>query len=73
MVHLPRGALSSTPPTAAAAERLAPLIEMTFRATWMLATRMCNEMLDDGRGEELKALICGARGLQQELLGAEPE
>ena len=52
------------------AGRLAPLIEGTFRATYMLASRMRDEMLDAGRGEELDALIRTARELQDELTGA---
>ena len=55
------------------AGRLAPLIERTFRATYMLASRMRDEMLGAGRGEELDALIRGARELQNELTGAASE
>ena len=49
--------------------RIAPLIERTFRATYMLATRMRDEMLGAGREEELEALIRTARELQDELTG----
>lgn len=52
---------------------LAPLIERTFRATYMLAGRMRDEMLGAGRGQELDALIRAARELQDELTGAAPE
>ena len=52
---------------------LAPLIERTFRATYMLAGRMRAEMLDAGRGGELDALIRAARELQDELTGAASE
>ena len=55
------------------AGRLAPLIERTFRATYMMASRMRDEMLDGGRGEELDALIRAARELQHELTGVAPE
>lgn len=55
------------------AARLAPLIEVTFRATYMLASRMRGEMLDAGRGEELETLIRAARELQDELTGAAPK
>ncbi|MDE0031854.1 MAG: hypothetical protein OXU75_01760 [Deltaproteobacteria bacterium] len=55
------------------AVRLAPLIERTFRATYMLAGRMRGEMLDAGRGGELEALIRAARELQDELTGAASE
>ena len=56
----------------AAGDRLAPLIEMTFRATYIMATKMRGEMLDAGREEELDELIAAARGLQDEVLGGEP-
>lgn len=55
------------------AARLAPLIERTFRATYMLASRMRDEMLDAGRVEDLDALIRTARELQDELTGAASE
>ena len=55
------------------AGRLAPLIEITFRAAYMLAGRMRDEMLDRGRGEELDALVRAARELQHELTGVAPE
>ena len=55
------------------AGRLAPLIERTFRATYMLANRMRDEMLDAGCGEELDMLIRTARELQDELTGTAPE
>ena len=48
--------------------RLAPLIERTFRYTYMLATKMRGEMRDGGRDEELEGLIGAARGMQDELL-----
>ena len=48
--------------------RLAPLIERMFRTTYILASRLRNEMLDAGKQEELDALIAAARGLQDELL-----
>lgn len=54
-------------------ERLAPLIKRTFRATYILATRMRDEMLEAGRGEELETLIRTARGLQDELTGGASE
>ena len=51
-----------------ARERLAPLIERTFRYAWMVATSMCGDMLAAGRGEELEALIADARALQDDLV-----
>ena len=49
-------------------DRLAPLIERTFRYSYMLATRMRDDMRTNGQDEELNALIDTARALQQELL-----
>ena len=51
-------------------DRLAPLIEMTFRATYIMATKMRDEMLDAGRKKELDELVAAARGLQEEMLTA---
>ena len=50
-------------------ERLALLIERTFRYTYMMATKMRDEMRDAGRGEEMEAFIGAARTLQDQLLG----
>ena len=44
-----------------------PLIEMTLRATWIMATKMRGEMLDAGRGEELDELVAAARALRAEV------
>ena len=65
-------AMEAGPPPSAAGDRLAPLIEMTFRATYVMATKMRDEMLDAGRKEELDELVAAARGLQDEILGGEP-
>ena len=54
---------------AAPGDRLAPLIERTFRYTHVLVTAMRGRMIDAGRGAELEALVRGARGLQDDLLG----
>ena len=54
-------------------DRLAPLVERTFRYTYMMATKMREEMSAAGRGEEMEALIRAARGLQDELLGGASE
>lgn len=53
-------------------DRLAPLIERTFRYGYMIATKMRDEMLEAGRDEELEALIDAARGLQKDLLADDP-
>ena len=47
---------------------LAPLIERTFRYTWMLATRMGEGMIDAGEREALDRLVEEARKLQEEVL-----
>ena len=62
-------AIEGGAPAVEEGERMAPLIERTFRYSYMMATRMREEMLADGRGEELEALIVRARGLQDEVLG----
>lgn len=46
---------------------LAPLIERTFRYTYMLATKMRDDMLADEKGDELDHLIKEARVLQDSL------
>ena len=46
---------------------LAPLIERTFRYTYMLATRMRDEMTAAGDEEQLDELINEARALQDSL------
>ena len=53
-------------------DRLAPLIEMTFRATYVTATKMREEMLEACRADELDELVAGARALQGEMLGGDP-
>ena len=62
-------AVADGPPAGAAADRLAPLIETTFRAAHILVSNLRCDMLDQGREDELYALIDGARGLQDDLLG----
>ena len=62
-------ALAAMEDGAGTGERLAPLIEMTFRATYIMATKMRDEMLDAGRREELDELVVAARALQDEMLG----
>ena len=54
-------------------DRLAPLIERTFRYAYMVATNMRDDMLADGRGGELRVLIAGARALQDEVMEGAPD
>ena len=46
---------------------LVPLIKRTFRYTYMLATRMRDDMIDDGNREKLDELINEARELENSL------
>ena len=48
---------------------LTPLIERVFRYTWFLATEKRDEMIRDGREEELEKLVGEARALQESLRG----
>ena len=47
---------------------LAPLIERTFRYTYMLATQKRDDMIRDGCGDEMNKLVKAARDLQDSLL-----
>ncbi len=53
--------------SAATVAALAPLIERTFRYTWMLATHTRDELTQDGRADEIKKLVEQARELQDRL------
>ena len=57
------------PDAAAIPPSLAPLIERMFRYTWLLATLKRDELVRDGRGEEIEKLVEEARALQDSLLG----
>ena len=48
---------------------LTPLIERTFRYTWMLATHKRDELTRQGRGEEMEKLANAAQELQGQLQG----
>ena len=49
-----------------------PLIERTFRYTWMLATQKRDELIREGRGEEMEKLAKAAQELQGQLQGGAP-
>ena len=66
-------ALSAVEDGPDATARLAPLIEMTFRAAHIMVTKMRTDMLEEGRGDELDELVAGARALQDRLLGGAPD
>ena len=46
---------------------LVPLVERTFRYTYMLATKMREDMIDNGKNEALENLVSEARKLQDTL------
>ena len=48
---------------------LTPLIERTFRYTWMLLTHKRDELIREGRGEEMEKLAKAAQELQGQLQG----
>ena len=52
---------------------IVPLVERTTRYTSMLARRMRDEMLGDGKGEDLDLLVDEARKLQVSSLTGTPE
>lgn len=63
-------ALAAAEPGGDSLAKLAPLIKMTFRGTYVLATRLRHEMLDAEEENELESLVALAREMQDELLGA---
>ena len=46
---------------------LEPLLERTFRFCYIVATKMRDEMIREGREEELEKLIAQARAVQESL------
>ena len=52
---------------------LVPLIERTFRYTYVMATKMHGDMIDDGERERLEHLVEEARKLQDTLKDNPPE
>ena len=52
---------------------LAPLIERMFRYAWFLATEKRDEMLREGRGEEVDRLVTEARAFQETLGRSTPD
>ncbi len=51
----------------------APLIERMFRYAWFLATEKRDEMLREGRGEEVDRLVAEARAFQESLRRGAPD
>ena len=56
-----------SPNAAVIPDDLAPLIERTFRYTYMLATLKRDELIRDGRADEIEKLVNTARELQDQL------
>ena len=57
----------------ASPDHLAPLIERIFRYSYVMATKMRDDMRGAGRGEEMADLVRAARKSQDELLGGVSE
>ena len=63
ILDIARGRVDATPAP------LAPLIERTFRYTYVLATHKHDELIREGRAEEMGKLAKEAQALQGQLLG----
>ena len=63
ILNIARGGTDAVPAS------LTPLIERTFRYTWMLATHRRDELTREGRGEEMEKLAQAAQELQRQLQG----
>lgn len=70
LLKIARG--DSTVDSAATIAALAPLIERTFRYTWILATHRRDELTKEGRADEIKKLVEQARELQNRLQETDP-
>ena len=57
----------------AAPGSLTPLIERTFRYTFVLATHKLDELTREGRGEEMEKLAREARAIQDRLQGGDSD
>ena len=57
--------------SAAIPSDLVPLIERTFRYVYLLATLRRDELVREGRGEEIEKLVKAARELQDSLVVGE--
>ena len=60
-------AIGAEPAPPHARSRLVPQIERIFRYTHILVTALRDEMRENGRSEQLEALVRSARDLQDEL------
>ena len=69
ILDIARGRAAAETPTFPA--DLVPLIERTFRYAYMLATHKRDDLVRDGRGDEMEKLVKAARELQDQLQGTE--
>ena len=63
ILDVARGHAGATP------DSLAPLIERSFRYAYMLVTQKRDELIREGRGEEMEKLAKDAQELQGQLQG----
>ena len=63
ILDVARGRAGATPAS------LAPLIERSFRYAYMLVTQKRDELIREGRGEEMEKLAKDAQALQNQLQG----
>ena len=70
LLEIARG--NSSVDSAATVAALAPLIERTFRYTWILDTHRRDELTQEGRADEIKELVAQARELQDRLQETDP-
>ena len=63
ILDVARGRAGATPAS------LAPLIERSFRYAYMLVTQKRDELIREGRGEEMEKLAKDAQALQDQLQG----
>ena len=48
---------------------LAPLIETTFRAAYVMMSKLNDDLLEAGEGQKVEALVAEAKEMQEELQG----
>ena len=68
LIRSPKTASSTATPA-----NLGPLIERTFRYSYMVATKMRDDMINNGEGKDLERLVEEARKLQDTLQSGTPE
>ena len=53
--------------------RLAPLIETTFRAAYVMMSKLNDDLREAGEGQKVEVLVAEAEEMQEELLGGTSE